>query len=62
MGDTLNSKINTIKSFLNRFPNVNYIEMYEDREPHAKAFQEWGKENGVNIKVNLVTQPQLDFK
>ena len=62
LGDTLNSKINTIKSFLNRFPNVNYIEMYEDREPHAKAFQEWGKENGVNIKVNLVTQPQLDFK
>ena len=62
LGDTLNSKINTIKSFLNRFPNVNYIEMYEDREPHAIAFQEWGKENGVNIKVNLVTQPQLDFK
>ncbi len=28
--------------------------MYEDREPHAIAFEQWGKENGVNIKVNLV--------
>lgn len=61
-GDTLKSKLNTIVSLLNRFPNVELIEMYEDREPHAIAFEEWGKENDVNIKVNLVTKPQLDFK
>ena len=61
-GDTLKSKLNTIVSLLNRFPNVELIEMYEDREPHAIAFEEWGKENNVNIKVNLVTKPQLDFK
>ena len=61
-GDTLNSKLNTIVSLLNRFPNTELIEMYEDREPHAIAFEEWGKENGVNLKVNLVTKPQLDFK
>lgn len=61
-GDTLKSKLNTIVSLLNRFPNTELIEMYEDREPHAIAFEEWGKENGVNIKVNLVTKPQLDFK
>jgi len=28
--------------------------MYEDREPHAIAFEEWGKENNIPIKVNLV--------
>ena len=61
-GDTLNSKLNTIVSLLNRFPNTELIEMYEDREPHAIAFEEWGKENEVNLKVNLVTKPQLDFK
>jgi hypothetical protein len=61
-GDTLKSKLNTIVSLLNRFPNTELIEMYEDREPHAIAFEEWGKENGINIKVNLVTKPQLDFK
>jgi len=61
-GDTLTSKLNTIVSLLNRFPNTELIEMYEDREPHAIAFQEWGRENGINIKVNLVTKPQLDFK
>ena len=53
-GDTLNSKLNSIINLLNRFPQVNYIEMWEDREPHAIAFEEWGKENDVNIKVNLV--------
>ena len=54
-GDTLSSKFNTIKSLLNRFPNVKEIEMWEDREPHAIEFKQWGKENGVNLKVNLVT-------
>lgn len=61
-GTTLNSKINTIKSLLNRYPNVDFIEMYEDREPHAISFEEWGKENGVNIKVNLITDAQEAFK
>ena len=54
-GDTLSSKFNTIKSLLNRFPNVKEIEMWEDREPHAIEFKQWGEENGVNLKVNLVT-------
>jgi hypothetical protein len=54
-GDTLTSKFNTIKSLLNRFPNVKEIEMWEDREPHAIEFKKWGEENEVNLKVNLVT-------
>ncbi len=54
-GDTLTSKLNTIKSLLNRFPQVKEIEMWEDREAHVIAFEEWGKENGINIIVNFVT-------
>ena len=54
-GDTLTSKLNTIKSLLNRFPQVKEIEMWEDRETHVIAFEEWGKENGINIKVNYIT-------
>jgi len=53
-GDTLGSKLHTIISLLNKYPNVSSIEMWEDREPHATSFEEWGKENGVNIEVNLV--------
>lgn len=53
-GDTLNSKLNSIIKLLNRFPQVNHIEMWEDREPHSIAFEEWGKENNVKIEVNLV--------
>tara|TARA_B110000211_G_C14035483_1_gene534301 strand:- start:529 stop:1623 length:1095 start_codon:yes stop_codon:yes gene_type:complete len=53
-GDTLGSKLHTIISLLNRYPNVSSIEMWEDREPHATSFEEWGKENGVIIEVNLV--------
>ena len=55
-GDTLSSKLNTIQSLLNRYPNVNFIEIYEDREPHAKGFEDWGKENNIDIKVNLVEE------
>ena len=53
-GDTLGSKLHTIISLLNKYPNVSSIEMWEDREPHAISFEEWGKDNGVSIEVNLV--------
>ena len=36
--------------------------MYEDREPHALCFEEWGKKNNIDIKVNLVKEniiPQI---
>ena len=61
-GDTLSSKFSTLHSLLNRYPNVNFIEIYEDRESHARSFAEWGKENNVDIKVNLVESTQDDFK
>jgi hypothetical protein len=53
-GDTLTSKINTIKSLLHRYPNVSEIEMWEDREPHALSFEQWGEDNNINLNVNLV--------
>ena len=51
---TLASKFNTIQDLLKRYPNVNFIEMYEDRASHAQEFEEWGRENGIDIKVNLI--------
>jgi len=53
-GNTLSSKLNTITTLMDRYPQVNSIEMWEDREPHASSFQEWGMKNNVNVKVNLV--------
>ena len=53
-GDTLTSKINTIKSLLHRYPNVTEIEMWEDREPHVLSFEQWGEDNNINLNVNLV--------
>ena len=61
-GDTFKSKINTIVSLLNRYPNVDFIEMYEDREPHAMGFEKWGKENDFKLKVNLIKENQEVFK
>jgi hypothetical protein len=55
-GDTLTSKFTTIRSLLNRYPNVNFIEIYEDREPHVIEFDRWGEENNIDIKVNLVKE------
>ena len=54
-GDTFTSKLYTIKSLLENNPNVTEIEMWEDRLNHADGFEEWGNDNGVDIKVNRVT-------
>jgi len=53
--NTLLSKVNKIEELLHRYPNVEEIEMWEDRKHHAKAFEIWGKTNGIPIIVNLVT-------
>jgi len=53
--NTLLSKVNKIEELLHRYPNVEEIEMWEDRKHHAKAFEIWGKPNGIPIIVNLVT-------
>jgi len=55
-GDTLGSKINTIETLLSKYPNVDRIEMWEDRVPHATEFKKWGEDNGIPIKVNLVVK------
>ena len=55
-GDTLGSKINTIETLLSKYPNVDSIEMWEDRVPHATEFKKWGEDNGIPIKVNLVVK------
>jgi FMN phosphatase YigB (HAD superfamily) len=52
--NTLLSKVNTIESLLKEYPYVEEIEMWEDRKHHAKAFEIWGKTNGIPIIVNLV--------
>ena len=54
-GDTFTSKINTIKRLIEQNPNVKEIEMWEDRLNHADGFEQWGSENGIDIKVNRVT-------
>jgi hypothetical protein len=54
-GDTFTSKLYTIKSLLENNPNVTEIEMWEDRLNHADGFEEWGNDNGIDIKVNRVT-------
>ena len=54
-GDTFTSKINTLKKLVDQNPNVTEIEMWEDRLNHADGFEEWGVNNGINLKVNRIT-------
>ncbi len=53
-GDTLSSKLNTIHTLLNRYPNVTNIEMWEDRVAHVSEFEKFGDEINTPIKVNFV--------
>jgi hypothetical protein len=60
-GDTLNSKLNTIRTLLNRYPNVKSIEMWEDRESHVLGFERLGDKIGLPIKVNLVGKDRINI-
>ena len=53
--DTLRFKLGKLDSFISQYPNLKFIELWEDREPHVMAFREWGDTYpNINVKVNQV--------
>lgn len=58
---TLDFKIKTLNSFLEKYPDVTSIIMWEDREEHAIKFREWGnnevlKDRLTEFTLHLVTK------
>jgi len=53
-GDTLQFKINYLADLKNRFPNLEEIEFWDDRNEHMPTFKQWGKQQVVKVKINHV--------
>ena len=54
-GSTIDSKIKSLGQLLVKYPNVDSVEIWEDRQEHIPAFEAWGKAHPeLKFKINLV--------
>jgi len=61
-GDVLKFKLSVIDDLLEKFPTVDFVEMWEDREDHVGPFEEHLTKLGVTkIRVNLVEKVAKNF-
>jgi len=54
--DTLKFKINYLDDLKNRFPNLEVIEFWDDRNEHNETFVQWGKLQEIPVQINHVHQ------
>jgi hypothetical protein len=54
--NTLKFKINYLDDLKNRFPNMQEIEFWDDRNEHNPTFVQWGKLQEIPVKINHVHQ------
>lgn len=54
-GSTLTSKIKSMETLLDKYPNVKSLAMWEDRLEHVDAFKAWGDSlNGIDYNITVV--------
>lgn len=58
-GDTITVKQRKIEELLREFPEVEVIELWEDRAPHVELFKAWGETLKQTVIVNFV-EPVAD--
>jgi hypothetical protein len=54
--DTLNYKVRVLSSLSNRFPNLEEIEFWDDRDKHHPVFKEWGVKQPIKVTINHVVR------
>ena len=52
--DTLSFKVKYLNDLKNRFPNLEEIEIWDDRILHSSTFEQWGKLQTISVIYNLV--------
>ena len=57
---TLPYKIRVLASLFKRFPNLEEIELWDDRDSHHSTFKQWGDSQKINVIVNHVKR--LEYK
>jgi len=61
-GTTLNWKLTMIKRFLDQDPDIESVEMWEDRPVHADAFESFASEIGIPVEVNRIDNPHENLR
>lgn len=55
--NTLAYKVRVLGYFASEFPNVEEIEMWDDRVEHNSTFDQWGRfQKNIKVRINLVHQ------
>jgi hypothetical protein len=52
--DTVDFKISKIKKFIKKFPNLNKLEMWEDKQEHIEKFHEAFDNGGFEFEIHKV--------
>lgn len=50
-GSTDKFKLSILDKLINKYENVEYVEMWDDRLEHIPKFEAWGKENIINGNI-----------
>lgn len=56
-GPTLDYKLKQLNNFVRSYPNLQTMEIWEDRPEHTKVFKQWAddiREHGIDCQVNQV--------
>lgn len=56
--DTLNYKVRVLSSLSDRFPNLEEIEFWDDRDHHHQVFKAWGEKQPIKVTINHVVRPE----
>jgi hypothetical protein len=54
--DTLNYKLRVLSSLEDRFPNLEEIEFWDDRDNHHPVFKAWGDKQPIKVTINHVVR------
>jgi hypothetical protein len=54
--DTLSYKVRVLSSLKGRFPNLEEIEFWDDRDSHHQTFKEWGAKQPMKVQINYVVR------
>lgn len=51
---TIKDKLEKLESLLSKYPNINKVEIWEDRANHVEHFKEWGANKDQVVVVNHI--------
>lgn len=60
-GDTVSFKLRYLADLNKRFPNLEEIEFWDDRDEHMSTFKQWAKEQSIKVTINHVHSENSRF-